>query len=390
MKSLSFCARTNLYTARGNLRMILRNQFGRTGHASTRAIFGAYALSKATQAEADRILHKLLEYGVNHIDTAPMYGNAEKCIGSWMERHRDDFFLATKCRKRTYKEAWEDLRRCLSRLRVDCIDLWQLHGLTNPAGWEKAMGPEGALEAFIEARDKGLVRFLGVTGHGNNVPAMHRRSLERFDFDTVLLPYNYLLMQNPRYAADFNELVGLCRKRNVAVQTIKSIARRPWGGRPKTYNTYFYEPLETQEAIDKSVHWSLGFSDSFLITVGDMQLLPKVLDAANRFEKRPSDNEINALVDEFDIQPIFQRAPRRKGPQTWGGQASRALEGLIREGFFKRPKERTLEQVVKALEAKGLWTEGKEDKITGFLARRVKRGVLKKSKDSNGQVYWTG
>jgi len=318
-----------------------------------------------------------------------MYGNAEKCIGSWMEQHRDDFFLATKSRKRTYKGAWEDLRRSLSRLRVDYIDLWQLHGLTNPAGWGKVMGPEGALEAFIEARDKGLVRFLGVTGHGNKVPAMHKRSLERFDFDTVLLPYNYLLMQNPRYAADFNELVGLCRKRNVAVQTMKSIARWPCGGRSKTYNTYFYEPLETQDAIDKSVHWSLGFSDSFLITAGDMQLLPKMLDATNRFEERPSDIEMSAMVDEFDVQQIFPRAAQRKGPQTWGGRACQALEGLIREGFFKHPNKRTLEHVVKALESKGLSTKGKEDKIPNFLARRVKKGVLKKSKGSNGWVYWT-
>ena len=369
--------------------MIIRNQFGRTGHASTRIIFGSWALSKATQAEADRILDMLLEYGVNHIDTAPMYGNAEKCIGSWMEQHRDDFFLATKSRKRTYKGAWEDLQRSLSRLRVDYIDLWQMHGLTNSAGWEKVMEPEGALEAFIEARDKGLVRFLGVTGHGNKVPAIHKRSLERFDFDTVLLPYNYLLMQNPRYAADFNELVGLCRKRNVAVQTMKSIARWPCGGRSRTYNTYFYEPLETQDAIDKSVHWSLGFSDSFLATVGDMQLLPKVLDAANRFEKRPSDREMSALVDEFDIQQIFSRATQRKGPQTWGGHAYQVLEGLIREGFFKHPNKRTLEHVVKALESKGLSTKGKEDKITNSLARRVKKGVLKKSKVSNGWVYWT-
>jgi diketogulonate reductase-like aldo/keto reductase len=368
--------------------MILRSLFGRTGHASTRVIFGSWALSKATQAEADRVLSMLLEYGVNHIDTAPMYGNAEKCIGSWMKQHRNDFFLATKSRKRTYKGAWEDLQRSLTRLRVDYIDLWQLHGLTNPAGWGKVMGPEGALEAFVEARDKGLVRFLGVTGHGNKVPAMHKRSLERFDFDTVMLPYNYLLMQNPRYAADFDELVGLCRKRNIAVQTMKSIARWPCGGRSKTYNTYFYEPLETQDAIDKSVHWSLGFADSFLATVGDMQLLPKVLNAANRFEKRPSDMEMRAMVDKFAIQQIFSRA-QRKGPQTWGYQMSKALDGLVREGFFHYPSERTLKHVVKALEAKGLSTKGKKDNITNALARRVTKGVLKKSKLSNQWVYWT-
>ena len=373
--------------------MISRQEFGRTEHQSTRVIFGAYALNKATQAEADSALALLQEYGVNHIDTAPMYGNAEKVIGPWLAKHRNDFFVATKTRRRLCSGALDDLKRSLERLRVDYIDLWQMHGLTNPVGWEKVMGPEGALQAFIEARDKGLVRFLGVTGHGNKVPAMHKRSLERFDFDTVLLPYNYLLMQNPRYAADFNELVGLCHKRNVAVQTIKSIARRPWGNRRKIYNTYFYEPLETQDAIDKSVHWSLGFSDSFLITAGDMQLLPKMLDAANRFEKRPSDIEMRAIVDEFDIQPIFSRTqrkgPRARGPQTWGGQMCQALEGLIHEGFFKHPNKRTREHVLKALEAKGLSTKGKEDNITHSLARRVKKGVLKKSKVSNGWVYWT-
>jgi predicted aldo/keto reductase-like oxidoreductase len=167
------------------------------------------------------------------------------------------------------------------------------------------MGPGGALEAFVEARDQGLVRFLGVTGHGSKVPAMHKRSLERFDFDAVMLPYNYSMMQEPRYAAEFDELVVLCHERNVAVQTMKSIARWPLKGRSETYNTFFYEPFETQDAIDASVHWSLGFSEGFLITVGDMQLLPKVLDAANRFEKRPSDAEMRAMVDGFDVEPNF-------------------------------------------------------------------------------------
>ncbi len=282
--------------------MISKQPFGRTGHTSTRVIFGGYALSKATQAEADRTLDVLLEYGVNHIDTAPMYGNAEKRIGSWMAQHRDDFFLATKTRKRSYEGAWKDLRQSLSKLKVDHIDLWQMHGLTNPIGWEKVMRNGGALDAFIEARDEGLVRYLGVTGHGNKVPAMHIQSLERFDFDTVLLPYNYLLAQNTRYVADFNGLVELCCKRDVAVQTIKSVARGPWKSRPRTHNTYFYEPLEAQDAIDKSVQWVLGLSDSFLITAGDMQILPKKLDAATRFEKRPSDKEMDAIVDEFDVQ----------------------------------------------------------------------------------------
>lgn len=285
--------------------MIHKQAFGRTGHASTRVLFGSYALSQATQDEADGILELLLQYGINHIDTAAMYGDAEKRIGPWMAKHRADFFIATKTRKRTCREAWDDLQRSLDRLRVDHVDLWQMHGLTGPAGWERAMGPGGALEAFVEARDQGLARHLGVTGHGLKAPAMHLRSLERYDFDTVLAPYNYSLMRNPRYAADLNALAAQCRERHVAVQTIKSIARRPWAGRPRTHNTYFYEPLETQEAIDRAVHWVLGDPGIFLITAGDMQLLPKVLDAANRFQARPSDAEMAALTAEYAIQPIF-------------------------------------------------------------------------------------
>jgi aryl-alcohol dehydrogenase-like predicted oxidoreductase len=285
--------------------MISKQSFGRTGHASTRIIFGGYALSEATQAEADRVLELLLQHGVNHIDTAIIYGDAELRIGPWMEKHRRDFFIATKTRRRTYQGAWEDLQRSLDRLRVHDVDLWQMHGLTGPAGWERALGPGGTLEAFLEARDKGLVRFLGVTGHGLKAPSMHLRSLERFDFDTVLVPYNYSLMQNPRYAADFESLVAVCRERHVALQTIKSIARRPWEGRPKTYNTYFYEPLDSPEAIGKAVHWVLGCPDAFLITPGDMRLLPMVLDAASRFEARPSDAEMAAHTAEFAIRPIF-------------------------------------------------------------------------------------
>ena len=285
--------------------MIPKANFGRTGHTSTQVIFGAYALSQSTIKEADQVLELLLEYGINHIDVAPMYGNAEKCVGSWMEHHRGDFFLATKSRKRAYKDAWEDLQRSMNTLRVDVIDLWQLHALTNPNGWEKVMGAGGAMEAFIEARDKGLVRFLGVTGHGNHVPDMHMRSLQYFDFDTVMLPYNFCQMQNHRYAKVFNEMFNFCHEKNIAIQTILSIARRPWGNRPHTYNTYFYEPLEIQTAIDKSVQWAMGLPGTFVISAGDILLLPKMLEAASRYEGRPSDAVMNALITECDIRPIF-------------------------------------------------------------------------------------
>ena len=286
--------------------MITRQVFGRTGHASSQIIFGAYALRSATRAEAERTLEILLEHGVNHIDTGRTYGNSEGLIGSWMKKHRDDFFVATKSRSRTYEGAWKDLRRSLDRLRVDHIDLWQVHGLTNQTGWEKAMGPGGALEALIEARQKGLVRYLGVTGHGNRAAAMHLQSLARFDFDSVLLPYNYCQMQIASFAADFDKLIELCRERNVAVQTMKSIAWRPIGDRPAKHRTYFYQPLESEEAIDKSLHWAMGLQGSFVVTAGDMQVVPRMLQSAERFEQRPSDAEMQLLVNEHGIQQVFK------------------------------------------------------------------------------------
>jgi hypothetical protein len=194
-----------------------------------------------------------------------------------------------------------------------------------------------------------------------------------------------------RFARDFNGLLALCRTRNVAVQTIKSIARRPWDDRPKTYNTYFYEPLESQEAIEQSVHWVLGLPGSFMITAGDMRLLPKMLEAASRYETRPPDAKMDALIEKYDIRPVFTPAPgskRGKGPQTWGGRTSQAIVGLIREGFFRHPIQRTLAQVLEALEMTGLPVKGREDKVAGCLAGRVKKGILRKSKVEGQWVYW--
>jgi aryl-alcohol dehydrogenase-like predicted oxidoreductase len=203
--------------------MIERLPFGRTGHRSTRILFGAAALGRVTQEEADRALETLLAAGVNHIDAAASYGDAEVRIGPWMERHRDRFFLATKTGERRYDAAKAEIRRSLERLRVDHVDLLQLHNLVKNDEWEIAMGPDGALRAAIEARDAGLVRAIGVTGHGTRVAAMHRRSLERFDFDSVLLPMNPAALADARYAEEFADLLALCRTRRVAVQTIKSI-----------------------------------------------------------------------------------------------------------------------------------------------------------------------
>src|SRR5258706_5321167 len=211
--------------------------FGRTGHSSTRTIFGAASLSQVTQGAADRTLEVLLRHGVNHIDVAASYGDAELRIRPWLKREPGRFFLATKTDARARNEAREELHRSLDRLGVDHVDLWQLHNLADPIEWDTALSPGGVIEAAVEARDESLVRFIRVTGHGAQIAANHRRSLGRFDFDSVLLPYNFVTMRLPYYAENFEALPSTCAERKVAVQTIKSIALRPWLGPEHTQNT---------------------------------------------------------------------------------------------------------------------------------------------------------
>ena len=282
---------------------IEREPFGRTEHNSSRTIFGAASLSSVTQDVADRTLEILLRHGINHIDTAASYGDAELRIRPWLRRETG-FFLATKTGARTGAQAREELHRSLDRLGVDHVDLWQLHNLADPIEWDTALSPGGAIEAAIQARQEGLIRWIGVTGHGAQIAANHRRSLARFDFDSILLPYNYITMRLPYYAENFEALVETCRERRVAVQTIKSIAHGPWLGRERTRTTW-YKPLESQAEIDLAVWWVLGRPGVFLITVGDVDLLPRVLDSAERFETRPSDSEMAALVERSRTEPIF-------------------------------------------------------------------------------------
>ena len=285
--------------------MIARAPFGRTGHMSSRAVFGAAALGKVSQDAADRALDVLLEYGVNHIDTAASYGEAEDRIGPWMREHRRHFFLATKTGERTKAKAWDQFRRSLDRLQTDHVDLLQLHFLIDEEEWQTAMGPDGALEAVLEAQAQGLTRFAGVTGHELAAPGMHLRSLEIHDFDSVLLPYNYLLHRNETYRREFEALRRVCRERNVAVQIIKSAAAGPWGDKPKIRATW-YEALENQGDLDRAVWFVLGQEGVFLNTAGDVDLLPKVLDAASRFERCPSDDEMEELVRRREMTPLFR------------------------------------------------------------------------------------
>ena len=285
--------------------MIPRAPFGRTGRQSPRTIFGAAALSRVAQDDADRALETLLRHGVDHIDTAASYGDSELRIAPWLARHgRDRFFLATKTGKRTYAEAQGEIRRSLDRLGTDHVDLLQLHNLVAPDEWETAFSADGALRAAVEARDAGLVRFIGVTGHGTAAPRQHRRSLERFPFDSVLFPYNVTQMRG-QYAEDAEALIALCEARGVAMQTIKAITLGPWRAERPATPTTWYEPLTEQADIDLAVRWVLSRPGLFLNTVGDLGLLPKVLDAASRPVTRPTDAEMAALVERRAMTPFF-------------------------------------------------------------------------------------
>jgi aryl-alcohol dehydrogenase-like predicted oxidoreductase len=285
--------------------VIAKAPFGRTGHESTRTIFGGAAVMSVSHEQADRTLELLLERGVNHIDTASSYGDSELHIAPWLKRYPDTFFLATKVDERSYGGAREQFRRSLDRLGVDRVDLLQLHSLADPIEWETALREGGAIEALVEARDEGLVDFLGITGHGLSIAAMHRLALERFPFDSVLLPYSHRQMEDERYAAEFEALFTVCAERGVAVQTIKAVALAPWGGRPKTAAPW-YEPLTDPGDIELAVHWVLGRDGVFLNTVSDVELLPHVLAAAERFDgERPTDEQMGELVARRDVTPLF-------------------------------------------------------------------------------------
>lgn len=291
--------------------MITQIAFGKTGHLSTRIIFGAASLGAMRQERADQVLETLLKYGINHIDVAASYGDAELRVGSWMKEHRQNFFLASKTGERTASGARDSIRRSLERLQVDQLDLIQFHNLTDEPGWKTALGPGGALEAAIEARAKGLVRFIGVTGHGTWAPEMHLRSLGRYDFDSVLLPYNYMLMQSPEYASDVERLLRQCADRGVAVQTIKSIARRRWreGDAQKRFS--WYEPVKDPEALRHMVHWVLSRPNIFLNTTSDATLLPLILEAARDFGENTSaaelEGKVKTDVSHLEMEPIFIR-----------------------------------------------------------------------------------
>ena len=308
--------------------MIAQAPFGRTGHTSTRLIFGAAALSSMTQARADELLVVLLDHGVNHIDTAAGYGDSELRIGPWMERHRGDFFLATKTGERSGDAARAELERSLARLRVDAVDLIQLHNLVEDDEWHVAHGPGGAVEAMARARDEGLVRFIGVTGHGLRIARMHLRSLDRFPFDSVLLPFSYVGLQDDGYRRDVDELLALCADRQVAVQTIKSAAHRRWHDDDTGSRHSWYRPLADAAAIGRSVRWVLGASATVREHVERRPGARHDADAAATPVAVPDDDELRRDIDATGSSRCSTATP--SSASDAGRRAARPQPGVRR------------------------------------------------------------
>jgi aryl-alcohol dehydrogenase-like predicted oxidoreductase len=292
--------------------VIERAVFGRTGHESSRVIFGSAGLGMVDQERADTVLPLLEQHGVNHIDTAAAYGDAELRLAPWLRGRRDRFFLATKTGDRKGPDARRSLERSLERLGVDSVDLIQLHNLVEEDEWEVAHAQGGALEALVRAREEGLASHIGVTGHGLRIAGMHLRSLARYDYDTVLLPYNYLLLRDAGYRSDVEELLGLCEERAVAVQTIKAIARRRWPhGAADNAQRFgdeilsWYEPLVDDEPIAHAVDFVLGREGLFLVTSSDFRRLDAILSAAETPNGALSQNLLAADSASFEMSPVF-------------------------------------------------------------------------------------
>src|SRR5687768_8816641 len=270
-------------------------RFGRTGHMSTVAIFGAAAFSQVSQEDADKAMELIIEGGVNHIDIARSYGEAELRVGPWMPRERGRFFLGSKTTDRTREGAWKELEESLKRLQIESLDLYQSHAVTTMEELDAVTMKGGALEAFLQARQNGLTRFIGITGHGVNAPQIYLEALRRFDFDSVLFPLNFVQMANPEYKEYAEELIATCKAKDVGTMIIKSITRAPWGNREHTATTW-YEPFDKSEEIQRGVNFALSYDVTGLCTAGDTRILPLVIQACENFT-RLSHDEIEAMIE---------------------------------------------------------------------------------------------
>ena len=282
-------------------------RLGRTGHQSSLMIFGGYAFSNCTQAEADAMMDNLMARGINHLDIAPSYGDAEARLGPWLAKHRAEVFLGCKTTERSKEGAWAELRRSLDRLHAGQFDLYQLHAVGTMEELDACCAPGGALEAIVEAREQGLVKTIGITGHGYDAPVVHATALERFDFDTVMTPLNFVQYADATFRENFGKLMALAQARNVGVMVIKAVTKSPWGDRPPAYNTW-YEPFDTPESVDTAVRFALSQPVTGFCSPGDLRLLPLALDAAERFEPMSPDEQAVLMATAAELSPLFPPA----------------------------------------------------------------------------------
>ncbi len=272
-----------------------KRRLGRTGHESTVVTFGTAGIGRVSQEVADRAVEQVLEHGVNHIDIAPTYGEAMERMAPWMPKLRDSMFLGAKTRERTRELAWANIESCMNRLGVESFDLFQLHSVGTMEDLDKVTGSGGALEALVELRERGLTRWLGITGHGPDAPRVHLEALRRFDFDTVMFPLNATLYRNAEYREHAEELLSVANQRDVGVHTIKMLARGGWGDREREHSTW-YDPHREQSEIDNALWWLLSQPMHTAPSVGDVELLPRALDAAQRFSPMSNDHQEAVVV----------------------------------------------------------------------------------------------
>jgi predicted aldo/keto reductase-like oxidoreductase len=281
-----------------------KRRFGRTGHRSSVAIFGAVAIGRISQTEADAAMEQVIAAGVNHIDVAPTYGEAEVRLGPWMARERERFFLGCKTTQRDKAGAASELRRSLERLRCDSFDLYQIHAVTNLEELDLATRPGGVLEAILEAQDEGLTRFIGITGHGLQAPSVFLEALRRYDFDSVLFPINFVLYANPEYRRDAEKLLQVCRERDVGIMIIKAVARGPWGEKEKAYATW-YQPFDDPDKIQTAVDFTLSQDVTGLCTAGDIHILPMMLEACENYSVLDQAEQEAVIATSSSYQPLF-------------------------------------------------------------------------------------
>jgi aryl-alcohol dehydrogenase-like predicted oxidoreductase len=271
---------------------------------STIAIFGAAAFWQISQEDADKVMELIIEAGVNHIDVAPSYGQAEIRIGPWMPRERERFFLGCKTTERTKDGAWKEMQESLKRLQTKTFDLYQCHAITTMEELDAITMKGGALEAFVEARREGLTKFIGITGHGPNAPQIYLEALRRFDFDSVMFPLNFVQMANPEFRTYAEELIATCKAKDLGTMVIKSITKGPWGEKHHTATTW-YEPFEEIDEIQNGVNFALSYEVTGLCTAGDTRVLPRVLEACEKFSRLNTDKMEEMIKSGKQYEPLF-------------------------------------------------------------------------------------